>query len=218
MVVQFQTAFIPKKGQVIAPPTVGFGKSVNLFGIIALCIFLVTAGLAATVYFYKGYLISSIGDMDGELARARKSFEPEFIDAAARLNARIEAAQELLNSHRAVSPVFDVLEKKTLESVRFKDFNFTAAPGGLVTVSMTGEAKSFNAVALQSDVFGTERSFRDPVFANFNLNDSGDVIFNFTATVNPDLILYRETVIKNTGIEEDEEASDGVSLEETSSE
>ena len=60
---------------------------------------------------------------------------------------------------------------------------------------MTGQAKSFNSVALQSDVFGTERSFKDPIFSNFSLNERGDVIFNFQTTVDPKLLLYREIVL-----------------------
>ena len=196
MVVQFQTSFIPKKASVIEPPTQGIGgRSINLFAVIALFVFLSTVGLSAYVFFYKSHLIAVISDMNVSLAAAKKSFEPEFIDEAARLNARIDAAKELINIHQATSPLFDILEKKTLESVRFLDFNFNALSEGAVTLTMTGEAKSFNAVALQSDVFGAERSFKDPVFSNFTLSESGNVVFNFNTKIEPELLLYRETVL-----------------------
>ena len=196
MVIQLQTSFIPKKAPVLAPTTFGARvRTVNFFGVFALVVFFLTVGLSALVFFYKANLISLISDMDTTLAAAKKSFEPEFINDASRLSARIEGALELLNSHRALSPLFDILEKKTLETVRFQDLNFTALKGQETTVSMTGQAQSFNAVALQSDVFGTERSFKDPVFSNFNLNERGDVIFNFKTTIMPELLQYRETVL-----------------------
>ena len=196
MVIQLQTSFIPKKAPVLAPTTFGVRvRSVNFFGVFSLVVFFLTIGLSALVFFYKANLISLISDMDTTLASAKKSFEPEFINDASRLNARIEGALELLNSHRALSPLFDILENKTLETVRFQDLNFTALKGQEATVSMTGQAQSFNAVALQSDVFGAERSFKDPIFSNFALNERGDVIFNFKTTVMPELLQYRETVL-----------------------
>lgn len=210
MVIQLQTSFIPKKPQALSSgaPVPG-GKSVNLFAVIALVIFLLTAALAAGVFFYRGYLIQHITQMDAKLAAAKKSLEPEFINEASRLHSRIEAAKELFALHSAPSLLFDLLEKKTLESVRFRDFSFDARNEREMTLSMTGEAKSFNAVALQSDVFGAEPQFVDPVFSNFNLNERGDVVFNFKATVDPKLLRYSETVIASTPAENEGEADAG---------
>ena len=197
MVVQFQTSFIPKKATPPASPALHikrFGGTMSLFTWVALLLFVLTAALAAGVFFYRGYLVRVITGMDGELAESRKSFEPEFVDVAVRLHKRIEAGRSLLNLHRALSPLFEILEGKTLESVRFQDFAFDANARAS-TLSMTGQARSFNAVALQSDVFGKERSFKNPVFSNFTLNEQGDVIFNFKTSVAPEMLLYRETVL-----------------------
>lgn len=204
MVVQFQTSFIPKKSPVGIAPTFGpVGRSVNVFALIALIVFFLTVGLAASVFFYKSRLITVITAMDADLARAKKSFEPSFIETASRLNVRIEGVRELLDSHTTLSPLFDILEKKTLESVRFQDFSFSTTDRK-VTLAMTGQAKSFNAVALQSDVFGAERAFKDPVFSNFTLNEAGDVLFNFQTSVEPEFLLYRETVLGSKTTKTDE--------------
>lgn len=196
MVIQLQTSFIPKRPQVLssAAPPLG-GKSMNLFAIIAVVIFLLTVILAAGVFFYRGHLIRTIAGLDAKLAAAKKSLEPEFINEASRLYSRIEATKELFALHTAPSSLFNILEKKTLESVRFRDFSFDAHTEQEMTLSMTGEAKSFNAVALQSDVFGAEPAFLNPVFSNFNLNEQGDVVFNFKAAFDPARLRYRETVI-----------------------
>ncbi len=196
MVIQLQTSFIPKKTSSALSPSPGIGgRSINVFGILALIVFFITVGLAVFVFFYKSHLITSINEMDAALALAKKSFEPEFIATASRLNSRIEAARELLSRHRSLSPLFTILEKKTLEQVRFQDFHFTAEGGREVAINMRGQAKSFNAVALQSDVFGTEPSFKDPMFSNFSLDERGDVTFDFKTTVDPKLLLYSESLL-----------------------
>lgn len=210
MPIQIQTPFIQKKIPTALPTAQGIsGRSIHVFSILALLVFFIIIGLAVSEFFYKSYLIKSIAGLDASLLQAKKSFDPEFIAEASKLNAKIEGAKTLLNSHRALSPLFDILEKKTLESVRFQDFHFSAEGKREVTFGMIGQAKSFNSVALQSDVFGAERSFKDPVFSNFSLNERGDVIFNFQTTVDPKSLLYRETMLGKDG----SNTADGVTAE-----
>ena len=206
MLVQPQTSFIPRKTPTAFPAASGVGGRFNVLAILAFLVFLASVGFAAFAFFYKSHLVKTIAELDASLVLARKSFDPEFIAEASRLDARIEGARTLLGTHRALSPLFDLLEKKTLENVRFQDFNFNAQDGNEVIVGMAGEAKSFNAVALQSDVFGAERSFKNPVFSNFSLNEQGDVIFDFQAVVDSKLLSYSETLLAAKGVAEDTEA------------
>lgn len=209
--IQLQTSFIPKKAPIPVSPSSGTsGRGINVLSVLALFIFFAVIGLAVFVFFYKSHLIQTIAGLDASLVQAKKSFDPEFIAEASRLNARIEGARQLLNTHRALSPLFDILEKKTLAQVRFQDFNFNALGEREITIAMTGQAKSFNAVALQSDVFGTEPSFKDPVFSNFALNEQGDVIFNFKTVIDSKLLLYRETLL---GVPDAEASSDKASFD-----
>lgn len=195
MVIQLHTSFIPKRPQVLAPESGAARKPANLYAISALVLFLLSAALSGAVFAYRVYLVRAISAMDLSLAAARKSFEPEFINEASRLHARIEAAKQLFAQHRAPSLIFDLLEKKTLESVRFRDFSFDARTQNAALLSLTGEAQSFNAVALQSDVFGADPIFQNPVFSNFALNERGNVVFNFRTSLDLDRILYRETLV-----------------------
>lgn len=206
MVIQLQTSFTPKKAPAPLQPASSafhFGRSVNLFAVIGVIIFLLTAALAGGVFLYRGYLIKDIAKKDAALAEARKSFAPEFVDEAARLSKRIEAIKSLLSSHRTLTPLFDVLEKKTLETVRFQDFSLDTK-GSEPSLTMTGQARSFNAVALQSDIFGGDRYFKNPIFSNFTLSDRGDVLFNFRTSLDQKLLLYRETIVSEA--EDDESA------------
>ncbi len=195
MVIQLHTPFFRREPPVSAPSPVGRGASrregANPFTVIALVVFLAVAALSAGVFLYRGFLIRDIRAMDAQLAAARKSFEPEFVGAAARLDTRLRAAGQALSRHLALSLLFDLLERRTLETVRFRDFSFEAKDEKSFTLALSGEAKSFNAVALQSDVFGGEKRFTNPVFSNFTLSERGNVLFQFKTGVDPGLIAYR---------------------------
>ena len=193
MVIQLHTPFFRREPPASAPSPAGRGaaRGANPFAVIALVVFLAVAALAAGIFLYRGFLIREIRAMDAQLAAARKSFEPEFVEAAARLDARLEAAGQVLSRHRALSLLFVLLERRTLETVRFRDFSFEAKDDKTFTLSLSGEAKSFNAVALQSDVFGEEKYFTSPVFSNFTLSERGNVLFQFKTAVDPALIAYR---------------------------
>ncbi|TSC55977.1 MAG: Uncharacterized protein Greene041679_549 [Parcubacteria group bacterium Greene0416_79] len=192
MPIQLQTSFVSKQPAMMAPHMGGRSRTVSWFGIISIFVFLAAAALAGAVFFYQRYLVGEIAGMDAKLVETRRSFEPEFVDVAERLNRRILSAKALLSAHRSLSPLFDLLEKKTLTSVRFQNFSFSAEKEGVTLLSMTGQAKSFNAVALQSDIFGEEHYFKNPVFSNFNLNEQGDVLFQFKAEIDPGLLGYSE--------------------------
>lgn len=198
MPLQFNTSFAVKKSLVTQSPFSRAGRTFNLLGITAIILTVCAVALAFLVFFYRGYLLRSLAEMDTQLAAARKSFEPEFVEEASRLNSRIESSKELLSFHGSLSPLFDLLEKKTLESVRFRNFSFTAPFGSDAKLSMAGEAKSFNGVALQSDVFGSVKYFKDPVFSDFSLDDAGTVLFNFKTTVAKDFLRYAETIVASS--------------------
>lgn len=218
MVIQLHTPFFRREASAPISPFGGRGSSSNAnpFAVIALVAFLAVAALAAGVFFYSGFLVREIRAADAQLAAVRKSFEPEFVEAAGRLNARLEAAEQALSRHIAPSLLFSLLERRTLEAVRFRDFSFEAKDEKSFTLSLSGEAKSFNAVALQSDVFGAEKYFTNPVFSNFTLSERGNVLFQFKTTVNPALIAYRETVSEAAGAAEDTEKETDAFFDEPS--
>lgn len=206
MVIQLHTPFFRREASVPAPSHLRIGEpsDANPFAVISLVVFLAVAALAAGVFLYRGFLVREIRAMDAQLVAARKSFEPEFVDAARRLNTRLEAATQALAQHRAPSLLFALLERRTLEQARFHNFSFEAKDEKAFTLTLSGEAKSFNAVALQSDIFGEEKRFTSPVFSNFTLNERGNVLFQFKTAVDPALVAYRETVQETAPVNEDE--------------
>ncbi len=188
METKFSTSFIPKTN--LAPVDRGVKKPLGLFAFLATIIFFISALIAAGSFGWEKYLQSSKAKMQSDLERNIKAFEPQTIDQYVRLNNRINSAKELLSKHVAVSYIFDFLADKTLQSVGFSDFKYNIGPDGSATLTMNGIAKSYNAVAYQSTVFGKERALRGPIFSNLDLDNAGDVVFNFTTNIDPGFISY----------------------------
>ncbi|TSC84091.1 MAG: hypothetical protein G01um101417_360 [Parcubacteria group bacterium Gr01-1014_17] len=164
---------------------------VSVFFYLSAGAFAISLLAAGGVFFYQKILANRLVKMNNDLVAARAAFEPAFIEELQRMDTRLESAKALLAQHRAVSPLFVLLERETLATVRFTKFGFSEVPEGGVRIALGGEAASFNAVALQSDVFAKNGSFLDPVFSDFDVDKSGTVHFSFTATVAPEFVLYR---------------------------
>lgn len=192
---QFRTSFIPKAtlGKSEGSPkqrTTGMG----IVTLVTLVLFLGTIALAVGAFLYQSFLGQSITSKKASFERAQDAFEPVLITELARVDSRIDSAENLIEGHIAVSGLLELLEAATLKNVRFTDFQFSTLSGPDITISMRGEARSFNAVALQSDAFGENRFLRNTIFSNLNLNDRGNVTFDFSATVDPRLISYERLV------------------------
>jgi len=187
------TSFIPKKPQTPSAKRKG-GGVINIFFLISLIIFLGALTVTVGVFLYERVVAQNIEEKSAKLEKAREAFEPTLIEALSKLDIRIQAAQEILDSHIALSSFFELLERLTLQSVQFNDFNNVISPDGRVGIAMKGTARSFSSVALQSDVFGKDPFIRNPLFTNLNLDDLGNVIFDFSATLDPALLSYRQVV------------------------
>lgn len=185
------TSFIPKESlmQDRTPRTPRRSPFVFL-NLIGAGILIVTVLAAGGIFLLKSYTEQSIATKRTSLDRQRAAFEPATIEELLRLDRRINASSALLKSHYALTLVFDDLESRTGENVRFKTFKYEPAGPGRFAISMSGTAKSFNSVAVQSDAFGKSGIIKDPIFSNLNLDQSGNVIFEFSADVDPTRINF----------------------------
>jgi len=189
---KFQTSFIPRKNPVDSTGRVG--SSMSIFLIVSIIIFVLTLSATAGVFAYRKVLIGRIDAVNTELVKAKNFFEPAFISSASVLNRRIEAAKQLLVAHTAVSPVFDLLESETLATIRFDSFNYELSDSAGATLRLGGQGKFFSSVALQSDIFGQEKSLKNSVFSDLNPDMSGNIVFKYSATLDPKLISYMNTL------------------------
>lgn len=198
---KFKTSFIPKQEirTVGTRPTYGFRYS--MLSIIGFVFLFVSMVLAVSVFFYQKTLVKDIENMNAELVATRNRFEPSLISEMLKLDKRLEMVKSLLNNHQATTLVFDLLEQKTLKSIRFTNLQYIANPLGSLSIDLKGEASNFSAVALQSDIFGSEPKLSSPVFSGLNLDEKGSIKFDFKANLNKLDFLYKEILekIENVG-------------------
>ena len=190
---RFQKTFIPKEtfGPAVARKRVAGS---GILAVLAFVVFLTTVALSVGAFLYTQYLKSSLERKEASLTRAREAFDPQLIEELTRLNDRLKLAKQVLGTHVAPSQLFDLLEKGTLESVRFSDLRYTVLDNGQITVFMSGVGRTFNAVALQSDIFGKTPYIKDPIFSDLSLDDKGNVEFDFNAVLDPTLLTYQKSL------------------------
>ena len=56
---------------------------------------------------------------------------------------------------------------------------------------MSGQARNYAYVALQSDVLGKNKYIPQHIFSDLNLDGSGNVTFNLFAVISPTLLSYK---------------------------
>lgn len=195
---KFQSTFIPK-GLVSAglhmPIGVRAGNK-DIFSFLATLIFTISLVLAGGVFLYKFYLNYRIAQMGTELEAARAALAPETVTELIRLNGRIISTAELLKKHQVISPVFDFLETSTPRSVRYTDFDYSTDENG-VELNLRGEARSYAALAFLSQVFNKSTNFKNTVFSDLRLDQTGNVIFSLTTNVEENLLSYERLVEKS---------------------
>lgn len=185
-----KTSFIPKASLKVERRQEIKGAPIALASLIATIILILAVAGAAGTFLFKQYLIQSINSKKESLDRARAAFQPDTIKELQRVDTRLIVGSNLLAAHQSPSLLFDEIEARTLASVRFNNFQFGAGTGSMLKISMSGTAKSFNAVALQSDAFGASEILSNPIFSNMNFDQTGNVAFDVSAAVNGDRIRY----------------------------
>ena len=187
----FQTSFIPKKPlaeeRVVAP------RHTSIFSFLATLVFFGSLASAAGVYFYKANLTKTNEDKSKQIIAAQNSFQPTLIKTLERLDTRITDAKVLLNSHIVVSPIFDALQINTLKSIQFTKFSYTTPtdPTAPITVHMSGRARDYASIALQSDQLAMNKNVHNSIFSNLALDPvTGTVTFDIVFTVDADLVRY----------------------------
>ncbi|PIT91030.1 hypothetical protein COU17_02550 [Candidatus Kaiserbacteria bacterium CG10_big_fil_rev_8_21_14_0_10_49_17] len=193
---KFKTSFIPKQ-PISSTPSVGRkrkGGALSIFTLIAFILIIATIALAIGIFLYQQIITASIASKSETLDRAREAFEPALIQELIRLDERIDSAQEILNQHISPSAFFDLLERLTLTNVRFTSLSLTRIGEDRIGIEMEGQARSFNSVALQADVFGRDHAIKDPIFSDLNLDQSGNVVFTFTAFLDPTSVRFAENL------------------------
>lgn len=196
MSMELQTSFIPKRTLDTAP--VRRADTVSVFTVLSTLIFFVSLILAGLVFFRQTQLQSEIKALQKEIAEKRDSFRESDIRRFVTLDNRLMAADSLLRSHIYTSRIFDLLQKNTIEGVRFTKLTIDPSQTSRDTlkVAISGQAADYASIALQSVVLfklgqtNNGSIVYDYEFSNLTLDQAGRVLFDLSATVARSITQY----------------------------
>lgn len=190
--VEFKPSFIPQKP--IAAQSAERRRHVGVFDFVTYVLFFAAIAGAGGLFLYRAYLANDLKSKSSHVARAKDAVEISVIDDLQKLDSRIAAARQLLNKHVTVSPVFDLLEATTLtNSVRLSTFNYALAEN-TVSIKVSGEARNYSSLAVQSKVFGENKFLRNQLVDGLKLGPKGFVSFNFSADMEEEFALFRNNL------------------------
>lgn len=186
----FQTSFIPKKP--IIEDTTKKSSSSSFFVILAVLIFLTVVLAFGGLYLYQNILSKNITAKKEQLDRANQRFEIDRINELKLLDKRLKAGSKVLDKHISISPIFEILQKITMKTVRYTKFSYEITDKNEIIIKMNGQALGYRYIALQADLFSAEKNLINPVFSNLTLDDKSNVNFDLTFSVDPALVDYEE--------------------------
>lgn len=190
-----QSSFIPHDAGVQTPvPRVSRGGGLSDLLFLASIVMLVASlALGGAVFLYSEYLDTTADSKVEQLQRAQEAFEPALIQELTRLDDRMRAAEQVLNTHVAPTAFFNTLAESTLATVAFQSLDMQASDAQKITVKMSGVAASVNSIALQADLYSKNGVITNPIFSSINRQADG-VHFNLSALVNPAAIGYSQNL------------------------
>ena len=193
----FQTSFIPKRA--LAEDRTERPQSVNVFLFFGTILLLGSIAGAIFVFIYKNSLTTQVAQMSDNLKKSEAAFQSDFIQELQRTDLRLNAADEVLMNHVAVSPIFNELQSSTLKSIQYTKFAYSLAgegTGAQVNVQMSGIGQSYSSIALEAIELGKNPYIQNPIFSNLAPNDQGTILFDLTFSIDPKFVMYEEAIVR----------------------
>lgn len=187
-----QATFMPRQPAVSGDAYTRPKSAPSFFRMIGILVFVLALVAMGGLFAYKKYITGSNGEKQAKVEEAIKNFEPELTRELTIIKARVDAGKNLLENHRAFSLLFTLLEINTAQTVQFNEFSFDVAPDKKIKLTMQGEARSYNAIAFQSDVFSKVEQFKNPMFTNLAIDERGIISFDFSADIEPSAVSYKK--------------------------
>ena len=164
----------------------------NIFSMIAWFIFVVIFVASVGVYVYEQYITKSITAKNAELTNIFTQFDVSSVDHFVQLDSKLKSAKSIIDSHLAFSTLLGLISVNTVRSIQFTDLKYAYDDvGNKVSIALNGKAPDFASVALQSDKFFSLPYFREQIFSGTSLDQAGNVLFNYSAFVDPAVLKYQ---------------------------
>lgn len=192
------TSFVPHQGS--GPGRRFQADFGGAFGFFAYGFLILVFALSIGVFFYGRILAASQASKDAALQAAEASIDTGAAERFIRLRDRLSAGKGLLDTHVSLIPFFGVLETLTPSTVRFKTMRLLQDDKGVMNVTGTGVAKSFNSLAVISNELAKDGRVKNAIFSNISVSSTnGSVSFAFSATLDPKLVVFSPEAAAGTG-------------------
>ena len=125
--------------------------------------------------------------------RERKNIDEFTTRMLQRLDRKLTLASDLLKTHQSILPVFDLIQKNTLPSVRYSSFNYSPK-----NITLDGTAGSFEDIAVQTGVWNEakkQNEIQSFIFSDLNQGSEGETVtFKLTLVINPSLTVTQSSL------------------------
>lgn len=147
--------------------------SIRVFSLLSTIILVVTIATTAGLFLYKNQLEKKILSAQTTLNSASDSTSEKKIHEIEVYDRKLTAAQSLLNNHIATTRLFNALEDSAKQTVRYTTLEYKYDPGFDAELTLGGDTREFESVALQKMQF-----LKDNVFSDYVVRDITSGSFN----------------------------------------
>lgn len=204
METKYNTSFIPKKflgndvaGSSSGTPYVQRRSVMGPFHYLTVLLFIAALLGCGGVFAYVKLTQRNIDALVEDLQKRSQAVDKSELESFIRLNLRLEAAADALNTHSAADSILTFIEGKTLQTVRYVTFEYSRKDAATPpTVTLSGTAPDFKQVALQARQFEQGDTVHNVAvteleYGTDNAGGSAQTAnFSITATVDPRSVSY----------------------------
>ena len=193
----FQTSFIPKKPIIDNGMSSKKDRTTSISMVVSVFILIAVVSSAVGLFLYKSYLEKNKEQLSASLSKVRDSFDSNTIAELEMYDKKSTISKSVLEGHLVLSPLFESINDLTLPSIQYTKFDHNT-DNGVFIVKMSGVARDYKAIALQADVFNSDKGkmFKDIIFSNLTRDKNNYVTFNVEFTVDPALLSYSNNINK----------------------
>lgn len=146
--------------------------------------------LLGAIYFFIANKISTEQAKDDALRRRITELRSNqasqgLEDNVVALSRKVGDFSSIFKKHKITSRVFDLLRASCHPRVQFTAFDFNANEG---TINLVGIGQDFQVLGEQILVFKQDKNIKDVEVSGINLSKEGDVSFNVSFSIKPDLL------------------------------
>lgn len=194
----FKTSFIPKKPITSDSKGIGSERSVSAFKVLTIIILILMIVSSGFLFLYKNYLAKQKDSLSSSILTIKDSFDKDTIDNLNLFDKRVKISKQILNSHIVVYPFFSLLGNLTVPTIQYTRFQYKAISNNEYNVQMSGMARDYKSIALQSQAFSNNqgRYFKEVVFSNLTRNKNNYITFDVEFNIDPELLSYQKNLDK----------------------